>query len=140
VIDRLYSAGEHEYRLHWLLPDFRREGRNGGWGALFTGHDGTISAVEVATSGAGALTSWMRADEPTGRGWASPRYLERVPAWSWEVRACGTTVWFATHFGRSATALALTEGEVRVGGVTLALSTERDGPLLRGAFVRSLVS
>ena len=131
MIDRLHSTGEHEYRLHWLLPDTSREELNGGMGAQFTGRDGAISTVEVATAGADALASWMRADEQTCRGWVSPRYLERVPAWSWEIRASGTVVYFATHFGRAVTEVVFVAASVQVAGTTLSLG--RDSALVRDA-------
>ena len=131
VIDRLQSAGEHHYTLHWLLPDARREELNAGMGAMLTGRDGTVSAVEVAAAGAGAQTSWVRADEQTCRGWVSPRYLERAPAWSWETRASGTNVWFATHFGRSAVAVAFTAEKLQIGGETFTLGHGRGRPLIR---------
>jgi len=129
VIDRLQSAGEHDYRLHWLLPDAELQESPGGLGAVLTGPDGATSAVAAAAGGAGASADWVHADHATGRGWASPRYLERVPAWSWEIRARGTTVWFATHFGSAAVAVGFTAKTVRIGDVILALG--HDGALLR---------
>lgn len=130
VIDRLQSSDEHEYRLHWLLPDAQLEMTNDGLGAILTGSDDIGVTVEAAAGGAGALANWVRAEEQTCRGWAAPRYLERVPAWSWEIRACGTTVWFGTHFGRSAATLAFTGETMRVRGLTLSLGSDRNGPLL----------
>jgi len=140
VIDRLQSTGEHEYRLHWLLPDAQLEMTNGGLGACLTAPDHTIDSVEAAVTGAGARADWMRADEKSGRGWASPRYLERVPAWSWEITASGTTVWFGTHFGGATTAVAFIADTLRVGEATIVLGSDRDGPLLRDYQAKNFAS
>ena len=129
VIDRMQSPGEHEYQLHWLLPDAYMQETNGGLGAILTGTTGGVTTVAAAVAGAVAQADWVRADEQTCRGWASPRYLERVPAWSWEIRARGTTVNFVTHFGRSAAEVVFTSAEsVWVGGIVLSLG--RDGTLV----------
>ena len=140
VIDRLQSAGEHEYTVHWLLPDSRREELNGGSGAILAGRDGTVSTVEVAAAAASVQTSWVRADAQSCRGWVSPRYLERVPAWSWEIRASGTNVWFATHFGRSAVALAFAADTLQIGSETFSLGTDRNHPLVRECRSKNFVS
>ena len=140
VIDRLQSAGRHLYAMHWLLPDARREALSGEMGASFTGRDGAMSTVEAAVAGAEAHVDWARADETTSRGWASPRYLERVPAWSWEIRARGTTVWFATHFGSSVAAPTFSAQSLRVGEVTIALGTGESGPLVQGSRAEQFVS
>ena len=132
VIDRLQSSGEHEYQLHWLLPDAVRLGLIDGFGAILTGADGTVSSITAAVAGArgtGAHADWMRADEQTCRGWTSPHYLERVPAWSWELRTRGATVSFATHFGRSAVEVTFSGESVQVAGLTIALGGE--GMLVR---------
>ena len=131
VIDRLQSVGRHEYRLHWLLPDGYLERATAGLGATLIVREDEKSVVAVAVAGAAAKATWVRADESTGRGWISPRYLERVPAWSWEIHAEGTTVWFATHFGNSAGALAVTTETLFMAGLTFSLGSEHGGPLLR---------
>jgi len=113
------------------LPNAEREKVNGDFGAILTGSDGIVTRVVAVVSGAPATADWVRADERTCRGWASPRYLERVPAWSWEIKAHGATVFFATHFGRSATEVAFGAAEsVQVAGMTVSLG--REGELVRG--------
>jgi len=125
VIDRLQSPGDHEYRLHWLLPDADKLDVGDGFGSILTAPDGGVSSVAAAVAGgAGTHADWVRADGKTCRGWASPRYLERVPAWSWEIRTRGTSVNFLTHFGRSVVKVVFSGTSVQVAGLTLSLGRE----------------
>src|SRR5579884_101137 len=81
ILDRLSSDGEHEYRLHWLLPDFqhRLDGERGELG-LQTSRGPYV--VRVGSPDGPAALSLASADSHSLAGWFSPTYAVRTPALS----------------------------------------------------------
>jgi hypothetical protein len=101
VLDRLESAGEHDYRLHWLLADLPfdwNEQRQ----ALILQTSERPYRVQIGAVDAIVRTSIVRGEPESPRGWYAPYYQVRQPAVSLEanIRARSTLFW--TCFGPGA--------------------------------------
>ena len=82
VLDRVTSAAEHDYRLHWLLVDAPHAWDEGARRLMLETPFG-IYHVQVASSSKESECSLLRADESSPRGWRAPwRYWTRA-------RRCG---------------------------------------------------
>lgn len=101
VLDALHSAADHEYRLHWLLPDLPyNRVEAAGQITLQTGAgDYTVAVQSPAT---GLHCSLLRADETSPRGWFAPNYQQRQPALSFEAVIRAKSALFLTLFGPEA--------------------------------------
>lgn len=97
VIDHLGGSIPHDFRLHWLFPDFPYE-----WSPE-TGHlqiqtpQGAFH-VFVQTTLSHPTWSLIHADPDTPRGWQAPYYLVRRPALSLSLSGRGAKVAFFTLF------------------------------------------
>lgn len=106
VVDDLQSHGPHEYRLHWLLADwpFIQEKEDhlvlrtpaGDYHVYFG-----VMGVETVVS------SLVRADKDSPRGWHAPYYFLRCPALSVDSTVVAETVRFWTCFAPEEMAIAL---------------------------------
>jgi asparagine synthase (glutamine-hydrolysing) len=84
VWDELTGSGEHQFRLHWLLPDVPwQPGADGD--VLLTTPEGPFHVAVWAEDGA------------TASPWRIERALEGMPAWGWE----------SLHYGERTPALSL---------------------------------
>ena len=128
VVDRLRSKGDHDYRLHWHLPA-EASPEPAGWSASYTGRAGGTFEMRLATPAGAGRPDWVRSDAQRGRGWASPRYLELVPAWSCEIPLRGSNVWFVTQWARAGEPVELFGDRLSWAGGALELSGE--GSILR---------
>ncbi len=92
IVDDLSGAGEHEFRLHWLLPDLPFEVASAPFSTLlfaenarfrcnvFSSAPGTGAIIR---SGKNVARNIVCEDEDDGRellGWESPTYAELCPA------------------------------------------------------------
>lgn len=98
ILDRLWSEGAHDYRLHWLFPDLPYTWDASAGRFTLSTVAGPYS-VAVATDGAMPRTSVVRADSTSPRGWRAPYYNEREPAVSLDVLVSGQICSFWTLFG-----------------------------------------
>ncbi len=102
VLDRVTSAGEHDYRLHWLLTDTPYDRNDGNTrvtlktpaGSYFVGVGSTANKSEC---------SIVRGDESGPRGWCAPYYNYREPALSVALVVRERSVWLWTAFGPAPT-------------------------------------
>jgi asparagine synthase (glutamine-hydrolysing) len=98
VLDRLTSAAEHEYRLHWLLMDAPFEWVEGEKHLKLSTPAGSYF-VQVASSENEFGCSLVRADESGPRGWRAPYYNYREPALSLDLITRASSVRFWTVLG-----------------------------------------
>lgn len=111
VLDRLASAGEHAYTLHWQLPDWPY--RWDGAGALALTTPAGPYTLRCGVAGAAGAASLVRAAADGPRGWRAERYGARVPALALELSAQAETAYFWTL-------LSPEPGEVLINGGLLA--------------------
>lgn len=116
VFDRLESAGEHIYCLHWLFPDapYRWNAEDG---HLALDFDSFAYHVHLVARPTDASCSLVRGDERSPRGWRAPYYHEREPALSLDAAVRAATADFCTLFGPD-------EGSVIVDGHGLRIGTD----------------
>jgi len=98
VLDRLSSAAEHTYRLHWLFPDYPHAFDPEAITLALQPDERSYYAVVGATSPR-PEPSLVRADPGSPRGWWAPYYHARSPALSLAAQASARTVVFWTVFG-----------------------------------------
>jgi hypothetical protein len=98
VLDRLTSAAEHDYLLHWLLIDAPYEWDEGAGRLMLKTPVGSYH-VQVASSAKESVCSLLRADESRPRGWRAPYYNYREPALSLDLTARATVLQFWTLLG-----------------------------------------
>ncbi len=116
VFDRLQSAGEHTYCLHWLFPDvpYNWDVEDGHLALDFTSF---AYHVWLAAGPTEPSYSLVRGDERSPRGWRSSYYYGREPALSLNATVCTTTTNFWTLFGPA-------QGMIEVDAHSLCLRTE----------------
>ena len=97
VIDSLSSRGEHDYQLHWLLPDLPYvEDETHSLLRMET----SAGAYQVAVASPSSMAmSLIRADDASSQGWFAPNYSDRQPALSLVYETTGTNVVIATLLG-----------------------------------------
>jgi hypothetical protein len=100
VLDRVMSAAEHDYRLHWLLVDapYEWDERAGRLTLKMPIGSYHVNLASAPTEGACSLS---RADESSARGWRARYYNYREPALSLALTARGSSLSFWTVFGPS---------------------------------------
>jgi hypothetical protein len=98
VLDRVTSAAEHDYRLHWLLIDAPCDCDKGSKRLTLKTPAGPYF-VEVASTANESACSIVRGAESGPRGWRAPYYNDREPALSLALTARGGSLWFWTAFG-----------------------------------------
>lgn len=97
VLDRLEGNRPHAYRLHWLLPDLPYVWDDTGQLTLKLPEG--VYDVHIGSLGPPARFSLVRADPASPRGWLAPRYGEKYPALSVEVKVTVETVTFFSVLG-----------------------------------------
>ncbi len=98
VLDRVTSAAEHDYRLHWLLMDSPYDCDESKKRLTLKTPAGSYF-VEVASSANESACSIVRAGESSPRGWRAPYYNYREPALSLALTARGSSLCFWTALG-----------------------------------------
>jgi len=98
VLDRLTSAAEHLYRLHWLLMDAQHKWDKSENRAKLTTPAGYYY-VQAGSSASASEFSVVRADESSARGWRAPYYGYREPALSLDLTTRAKSVQFWTVLG-----------------------------------------
>jgi asparagine synthase (glutamine-hydrolysing) len=98
ILDALWSAGTHRYRLHWLLPDmpytWDAEGRH-----LALQTPAGLYHLQLADLSETGAYSLVCADACSPRGWRAPYYGHREPALSLAVVEEACVAYFWTLFG-----------------------------------------
>jgi hypothetical protein len=112
VVDELEGSDAHHYRLHWLLNDFPYHVADPR-GAVVVETPAGPYCVSVASEGASAAFSLVRADSGTPRGWRAPYYGQRRPALSLAWTAHAPRVLFWTLFSPIAGRWHFDRGEAR---------------------------
>ena len=97
VLDYLKGEDEHDFRLHWLFPDWPYKWTEESGKLVLQTPEGTYY-VQIMSSSATAQWSLIRADETTPRGWRAPYYSYREPAISLALNAYADTALFGTLF------------------------------------------
>jgi len=98
VLDRVTSAAEHEYRLHWLLMDAPHQWDQSESRVKLTTPAG-FYYVQAGSSASASEFSIVRADESSARGWRAPYYNYREPALSLDLMTRASSVRFWTVLG-----------------------------------------
>jgi len=98
VIDRLWSRGSHQYRLHWLFPDYPYV-RDDKARVLTLQTPAGPYYVYLLSSSEDGVTSVRRADPNSARGWCAPYYFSREPAVSVALTTRSQVLRFVTVFG-----------------------------------------
>ena len=106
VLDALTSAGNHDYRLHWLFSDLPYVWDEQGRCMELTTPAGPYRAHFTASKPINAL-SLVRADRASPRGWIAPGYQDRAPALSLALTVRAPQTLFVTAFGPAITGLGL---------------------------------
>ena len=101
VCDELRSAGPHQYRLHWLFPDYPYAW-NEDTGSLTLFTPAGPYHMQTMVSSNEVKTSLVRADSKSPRGWCAPYYFSREPALSIDLTAIVDSSTFWTVFGPQA--------------------------------------
>lgn len=112
VIDRVTSAAEHDYRLHWLLMDAPYEWNDSERRLMLNTPVGRYH-VQLGSEKE-SLCSLLRADESGPRGWHAPYYNHREPALSVAMTTRGSSLYFWTVFGPAASRLMWTDGNLQL--------------------------
>lgn len=97
VVDRLESAGEHAYALHWNMPDWPYAWD--GAGAVDMETPAGPYSLRCGVIGAGGAATLVRAGPDGPRGWRSEAYGTRAPALSLELEARGAALGFWSLLG-----------------------------------------
>ena len=97
VADRLVSAADHGYRLHWLFADLPFEWDEAEQRLTLHAATGAYSARLLDLSGEGRATI-ARADRRSARGWRSAYYFDREPALSVDLKRRAAAADFVTVF------------------------------------------
>jgi hypothetical protein len=136
VVDRLTSAGPHDYRLHWLWCDapYRFDEQ-----AATVMLDTAAGPYHVRCGSVGhaakLATSVVRADETSTRGWQAPYYGAKEPAVSFaaELRAENATLW--TLLGPPVESVLVEQQQIRIAAKTwradVDIADERSGWIVR---------
>jgi asparagine synthase (glutamine-hydrolysing) len=113
ILDALHSNGEHDYTLHWLLPDLSyRWDETLGTLALNTPHG--PYQVQIITPGVTGQFSLICAGENSIRGWHSRYYAYKEPALSLNLTLRNRTAQFLTLVGPAAASLQASESEISI--------------------------
>lgn len=141
VLDSLESGAEHEYRLHWLFPDWPYSW-NQTRGELDLHTDAGRYFVQTGAVPDWGLLSLVKADQRSPRGWRSAYYNDREPALSLVLATRAASGWFWTLFGPDPCQVTLAGDHMQVvantwrASVTLASS---GGPLIASARLDGLL-
>jgi heparinase II/III-like protein len=98
VLDRLTSTAEHEYRLHWLLMDAPYRWDEGEKRLRLNTPEGSY-CVQIASLSKESVSTVVRADESSPRGWRAPYYNYREAALSLDLKTRANSVQFWTVLG-----------------------------------------
>lgn len=134
VFDTLNSAGAHQYRLHWLFPDFAHNWQADDCrlnihtgGGEFYAHAGSSSKI--------ASPTLVRADTHSPRGWRSLYYHSREPALSLVLAVETDSTIFWTIFSSEPAHVTTIGREVRIETIAcqavLTLTCEATEPLVQ---------
>lgn len=97
VVDHLVSSSSHSYRLHWLLPDMEHT-----WleaqGMLILKTEAGVYHVQALAQPRKGVSSLIRGDEKSPRGWRAPYYFYKEPALSLDLTVDGSQAFFCTLF------------------------------------------
>jgi hypothetical protein len=115
VLDRLTSAAEHQYRLHWLLMDAPHEWDKSESRVKLTTPTG-FYYVQAGSSASASEFSIVRADESSARGWRAPYYNYREPALSLDLTTRASSVQFWTVLGPEPCKVSVTEDALELRG------------------------
>jgi hypothetical protein len=135
VLDRVTSAAEHDYRLHWLLIDAPYEWDESTGRLMLRTPVGSYH-MQVASSAKESACSLLRADESSPRGWRAAYYNCREPALSLELTTHASAVRFWTLFGPEPGGITASEESIELqtdeGQVAIQLNggDEEDLPLI----------
>jgi hypothetical protein len=110
VEDKLISHRRHDYRLHWLLPDWEWKVENGeqrveirvnspsGWIILDVSHSSLVTGHSITLIRAGKLI-YGEGNPLPYEGWLSPTYGVKLPALSFAIEAASSqAITFTSEF------------------------------------------
>ena len=111
ILDLLEGSIEHQYRLHWLFPDFSNEWSPDSGDLKLITPEGSYY-IQVATLAERERSSIIRADESTPRGWIAPYYNYREPAISLDLVDRDKVTLFSTIFGPERVDVSMSDGNM----------------------------
>ncbi len=139
IIDHLAGSRIHDYRLHWLFADVPFELSEAQRQLKLHTAAGLYYAQWLTLSEA-AITSVVRADTSSPRGWQSRYYHDREPAISLSLNIHERSAFFYTLLGPDDCQLKLQENELRItssnwkASIHLARQTVINGPLVETVY------
>jgi hypothetical protein len=113
-LDHLESAGQHTYRLHWLLADVPHTFCHEHLALTLETEAGPYS-VCLGLAGARPDVSLVRGAEASPRGWQAPYYAAREPALSLAVMARAESILFWTLLGPAPTTVSSISRDLEIG-------------------------
>ncbi len=113
VVDTLRSTKSHQYRLHWLLPNFPHEWNSEARALTLQTPAGPYFMQMTASANTGS-SSLISADLDSPRGWHAPYYFVREPALSVDLTASAESLVFWTVFGPQAPHLVLSDTAMEI--------------------------
>lgn len=121
VLDALKAQTEHDYFLHWLLPDwpydqfhsddFADPQRHPGYHLQSTTPSGSYH-YQMGCLGSDGQLSVVRADGATPRGWLAPSYFQRQPAVSLGLESRASRVMFWSLLGPHEASVNVSSGKI----------------------------
>ena len=143
VVDELRSLAPHEYRLHWLLPDFPYCLQDSLPASDQTQQELQLStpeglySVTVGSLGSFGQFSVVQADKRGSRGWRASYYHNREPALSLALEVRGTAARLWTLLGPAGVSVKATKGTIKLCGsienANISLGPNASSPLVMEA-------
>lgn len=114
VVDDLCSVERHDYRLHWLLADWPFTWHEAEKHLLLETPAGAYHVYMGVIGAETAVSSLVRADEASPRGWQAPSYYSRSPALSIDLTVTAQAVRFWTWFAPVETAVMIDDQKMEM--------------------------
>ena len=129
VLDRLSARRVHHHRLHWLLNDLPCQWDSARAKMVIQTPKGSVF-VTAGSDIPSHVTSLVRADPDSPRGWVSRIYQQREPALSFGIEGDASDAWFWTLFSDEPPEVGCAAGMLKVSASTwsseIFLNLERD--------------
>ncbi len=113
VVDRLASVSPHAYRLHWLLNDFEYTYDPSSCSIRLNIDDIGYSLFAGVVRGS-SVSTLVRGDERSPRGWQSAYYNHKEPALSFDLVTENTEAMFYSVLGPGISNVVLEENTLRI--------------------------
>lgn len=114
VVDDLHSREAHDYRLHWLLADWPYSWQEAEKHVVLQTPAGEYHVYMGVVGEETAVSSLVRADVHSPRGWQAPTYYSRSPALSIDLTMTASHVRFWTWLAPMETAVMIDDQKMEM--------------------------